>query len=111
MTIENAILKNVQQLSSSAKQAVLLYTEFLMSRSPNQKINETVVKSDPKNSWHSNNETFQLPLPKEFDLPEELMSPAQQAALEEKYGYGSLAGKLTMSDDFDEPLDELKDYM
>ena len=30
---------------------------------------------------------------------------------EEKYGYGSLAGKITMSDDFDEPLEDLKEYM
>ena len=31
--------------------------------------------------------------------------------IEKKYGYGSLAGKITMSDDFDEPLEDLKEYM
>ncbi|MFP4300162.1 MAG: DUF2281 domain-containing protein [Spirulinaceae cyanobacterium] len=30
---------------------------------------------------------------------------------EKKYGYGSLAGKLVIPDDFDEPLEELKEYM
>jgi Protein of unknown function (DUF2281) len=27
------------------------------------------------------------------------------------YGYGSLAGKIIMSDDFDEPLEDLREYM
>ncbi|WP_030008182.1 DUF2281 domain-containing protein [Picosynechococcus sp. NKBG042902] len=30
---------------------------------------------------------------------------------EKKYGYGSLAGKLVVPDDFDEPLEELAEYM
>jgi hypothetical protein len=41
--------------------------------------------------------------------------PSGQAAVEEisenSYGYGSLAGKIIMSDDFDEPLEELREYM
>ena len=44
-------------------------------------------------------ETFVLPLHDNFD------------ETEEKYGYGSLAGKITMSDDFDEPLEDLQEYM
>jgi hypothetical protein len=43
--------------------------------------------------------TFVLPLHDDFD------------ETEEKYGYGSLAGKITMSDDFDEPLEDLQEYM
>jgi hypothetical protein len=38
--------------------------------------------------------------------------PSGQARVEEisenSYGYGSLAGKVIMSDDFDEPLEELR---
>lgn len=30
---------------------------------------------------------------------------------EKKYGYGSLAGKLVVPDDFDELLEELAEYM
>jgi hypothetical protein len=30
---------------------------------------------------------------------------------EDSYGYGSLARKIIMSDDFDEPLEELREYM
>jgi Protein of unknown function (DUF2281) len=39
----------------------------------------------------------------------------QQESIEENpenlYGYGILAGKIIMSDDFDQPLDDLKEYM
>jgi sugar-specific transcriptional regulator TrmB len=31
--------------------------------------------------------------------------------LEKSHGYGSLAGQIIMSDDFDEPLEDLKEYM
>ena len=54
---------------------------------------------------------FKLPLPADVNKPVELMNPDEKAALELKYGYGSLAGKITMSDDSDEPLEDLKDYM
>lgn len=30
---------------------------------------------------------------------------------DKSHGYGSLAGQIIMSDDFDEPLEDLKDYM
>jgi hypothetical protein len=30
---------------------------------------------------------------------------------EETHGYGSLAGKIIIADDFDEPLEELEEYM
>lgn len=42
-------------------------------------------------------------------------SHSQQEVFEEqsekKHGYGSWAGQIIMSDDFDEPLEDLKDYM
>jgi hypothetical protein len=41
--------------------------------------------------------------------------PSRQDAIKEQseksHGYGSLAGKIIMSDDFDEPLEDLKEYM
>ncbi|WP_204105593.1 MULTISPECIES: DUF2281 domain-containing protein [Spirulina sp. CCY15215] len=38
MTIEATILKNIENLPESVKQAVLLYTEFLASQYSKQKI-------------------------------------------------------------------------
>jgi hypothetical protein len=77
MTIEVLILKNVEKLPESVKQAVFLYTEFLVSQHAEEKLEESVSKPE----------------------------------LEKKYGYGSLAGQIIMSDDFDEPLEDLKEYM
>lgn len=41
--------------------------------------------------------------------------PSQPEAVEEltekRHGYGSMAGQIIMSDDFDEPLEELEEYM
>jgi len=34
-----------------------------------------------------------------------------EAGAEGRYGYGSMAGQIIMSDDFDEPLEELAEYM
>lgn len=41
----------------------------------------------------------------------ELLSDEQKADHEKKSGYGSLAGQIIMSDDFDEPLEDLQEYM
>ena len=73
MMIETAILKNLEKLPESVKQAVLDYIEFLVNRY------------------------------------------AQEAPQTEKAtkrgGLGIWKGKIWMSDDFDEPLEDLKDYM
>ncbi|NEP13808.1 MAG: DUF2281 domain-containing protein [Symploca sp. SIO2C1] len=34
-----------------------------------------------------------------------------QSRMETAHGYGSWAGKIIMSDDFDEPLEDLAEYM
>ncbi|MEC4803786.1 MAG: DUF2281 domain-containing protein [Jaaginema sp. PMC 1079.18] len=46
-------------------------------------------------------------------LAQKYASPQQEfnPKTERKYGYGSLAGKLIIPDDFDEPLAELEEYM
>lgn len=36
-------------------------------------------------------------------------SSAEQ--IEQLHGYGSWAGKIIMADDFDEPLEDMKEYM
>ncbi len=110
MTIEAAILKNVEKLPETVKQAVLLYTEFLASQYGKEIIQELSVPTQKRRSGILKG-TFVLPLPKEFHMPMELLDAEQKAALEKKYGYGGLAGKIKMSDDFDEPLEDLKDYM
>ena len=38
-------------------------------------------------------------------------SESSQEKLEELHGYGSWACQIVMSDDFDQPLEDLKEYM
>ncbi|MEG5033992.1 type II toxin-antitoxin system VapB family antitoxin [Microcoleus sp. AT3-D2] len=73
MMIETAILKNLEKLPESVKQAVLDYIEFLVNR---------YAQEPPK---------------------------TEKAA--KRGGLGIWKGKIWMSDDFDEPLEDLKDYM
>lgn len=107
MTIESAILKNVEKLPESVKQAVLLYTEFLAS----QYTEETETSPKKRRLAGSMKGMFALPLPDDFDEPLDLISTASQEVSEKNYGYGSLSGKIIMADDFDEPLEDLKEYM
>ncbi|MEG4488832.1 type II toxin-antitoxin system VapB family antitoxin [Microcoleus sp. D2_18a_B4] len=73
MMRETAILKNLEKLPESVKQAVLDYIEFLVNRYA-QEVPQT-----------------------------------EKAA--KRGGLGIWKGKIWMSDDFDEPLEDLKDYM
>jgi hypothetical protein len=110
MTIESAILKNIENLPDSVKEAVFIYTEFLAHQYRKQNLEE--IKQDSEDDQPVSIEgAFKLPLPADYDRPTESMSAEQKATLDKRYGYGSLAGKITMADDFDEPLEDLKDYM
>jgi Protein of unknown function (DUF2281) len=66
MTLESAILRNVERLPDEVKQAVLLYTEFLASQYPRL---ETEEKSEAPRFAGSMKGTFVLPLPDDFDEP------------------------------------------
>jgi len=70
MMIETAILKNVEKLPESVKQAVLDYTEFLVNQ---------YAQESPK---------------------------IEKAA--KRGGLGIWQGKIWMSDDFDEPIEDLE---
>jgi mRNA-degrading endonuclease RelE of RelBE toxin-antitoxin system len=73
MMIETAILKNLEKLPESVKQAVLDYIEFLVNRYAQE--------------------------------------PPKTEKTAKRGGLGIWKGKIWMSDDFDEPLEDLKDYM
>ncbi|SMQ86550.1 DUF2281 domain-containing protein [Synechococcus sp. 7002] len=54
----------------------------------------------------SKSKTLSIPCPKVSQKFSATSSPNR-----EKVRYGSLAGKLVVPDDFDEPLEELAEYM
>jgi hypothetical protein len=65
MTIETAILKNVEKLPDSVKQAVFFYTEFLASQYA-----KGIEKNPEKRRLSGSMKgTFVLPLPDDFDEP------------------------------------------
>lgn len=69
MTIEVLILKNVEKLPESVKQAVFLYTEFLASQYAEEEPNRE-EKSPRKHCLAGSMKgTFVLPLPDNFDEP------------------------------------------
>lgn len=108
MTVDAELLETLTQMPESLQQEVLHYAKYLNEKYAHDQIAKLPKKRRLTGSMKG---TFKLPLPEEFDTPMELLDADQKAALEKKYGYGSLAGKIKMSDDFDEPLEDLKDYM
>lgn len=108
MTIDTEILQTLTQMPEPLKQEVLHYAKYLIENYSKNAVEKIPKKRRLAGSMKG---TFKLPLPEDFDTPMELLDAEQKATLEKKYGYGSLAGKITMSDDFDEPLEDLKDYM
>jgi hypothetical protein len=107
MTVDAELLETLTQMPESLQQEVLHYAKYL-----NEKYSHIQTSEQPKKRRLGILKgTFKLPLPEDFNAPMELLDDEQKAALEKKYGYGSLAGKIKMSDDFDEPLEDLKDYM
>ena len=66
MTLESAIAKNIEKLPESAKEAILLYTEFLASKYAEQS-SELEGSTRKRTLAGSMKGTFVLPLPEYFD--------------------------------------------
>ncbi|MEE3717990.1 DUF2281 domain-containing protein [Tumidithrix elongata RA019] len=69
MTIESAILKNIEKLPDSVKNAVFLYTEFLASQYQKDTNQEPELIPEKSRLTGSMKGTFVLPLPDDFDEP------------------------------------------
>jgi hypothetical protein len=69
MTLEAAILKNIEKLPDSAKQAVFLYTEFLANQYAEEKLDKLEETSERTRLAGSMKGIFVLPLPDDFDEP------------------------------------------
>jgi Protein of unknown function (DUF2281) len=106
--IQPVILEKLDKLPEPLQTEVLHYIEFLLDKHTNTTPEEVPKKYRLAGLMKG---TFVLPLPDDFDEPLDLTSTASQEFSGENYGYGSLAGKIIMSDDFDEPLEDLKEYM
>jgi len=87
--LQTTLLETLNKLPESLQQEVLHYAEFLA---------EKYAKAEPQ---------------AEGLLPVgEVNLPSQQAEMTKKHRQaGTMKGMFIMSDDFDEPLEEFKDYM
>lgn len=107
--IQPTIIEKLEKLPESLQTEVLHYIEFLLEKHTTQAAQEETPKK--RRLPGSMKGTFMLPLPDNLDESLDLTNAAARTEYEKKYGYGSLAGKMVISDDFDEPLEDLKDYM
>jgi hypothetical protein len=82
---KSTILEKLDKLPQSMQTEVLHYIDFLL---------EMHLKSKKQNL---------------DGLQQDLQVLSEEEA-EKRYGYGSMAGQIIMSDDFDEPLEELAEY-
>ena len=71
MTIESDILQNVEKLPDSVKQAVFLYTKFLVKEYGKENKNQEGKERASQKKRRSGilKGTFVLPLPEDFDEP------------------------------------------
>ena len=84
--LQPAILEKLEALPEVMQTEVLHYIEFLLQKHQ---------KSRMKNLQ---------------ELRQDLQGLTEEEA-EKRYGYGSMAGQIMMCDDFDEPLEDLAEYM
>jgi hypothetical protein len=75
--IESAILKNIEKLPESVKNAVFLYTEFLASQYKATNLEPATISKKPRFAG-SMKGTFVLPLPEDFDEPLEELEEYMQ---------------------------------
>jgi hypothetical protein len=106
MNTNTVILQKIEMMPEHLKQEVLQYVEQLIEKYSQTTSLDKAIPNHKRRLFGSMKGTFVLPLPDNFN--DELDDFQDD---EKKYGYGSLAGKIIMSDDFDEPLEDLKDYM
>ncbi|NJN89322.1 MAG: DUF2281 domain-containing protein [Leptolyngbyaceae cyanobacterium RM2_2_4] len=100
MTIDAEILQTITQMPEPLKRELLHYAKYL--------IQPVILKK-----LGSLPELLQLKVLHYIDsLIEEQNKASEQENVPKKYRVaGTMKGMIIMSDDFDEPLEDLKDYM
>ena len=112
MMITSQVMEQLEQLPESLQAKVLNYVKSLQQT--NIEETETTLELPIKKRRSGILKgTFVLPLPKDFDQPLEDLVEEQvsiETVSQKRGGLGILKGKIWMSEDFDEPLEEFKDY-
>ncbi len=103
MNIDTEILQKVTTMPKSLKQELRPHAKYLMENY--SKDISLEQNSGKKRRSGILKGTFVLPLPDDFDN-----TPSQEK-MKTEHGYGNWAGQIIMSNDFDEPLEDLAEYM
>ena len=110
--ITSQVMEQLEQLPESLQAKVLDYVKSLQQA--NIEETETTLELPIKKRRSGILKgTFVLPLPEGFDQPLDDLVEEQvsiETASQKRGGLGILKGKIWMSEDFDEPLEEFKDY-
>jgi hypothetical protein len=116
MSAREQLLQELTQVSDEVVEEVLSFLLLTKSRRANSGsgVSESDEDDQPKEqvlasllrSLQNAKAERTHPVKNEF-APLELT----EAEAEKRYGYGSMAEQLIVSDDFDQPLEELADYM
>ena len=103
--VDTEILQVLEHMPEPLKLEILHYAKYLIA-------NYTEVISEEDLSLPEKPETLEvLPFSDGSDRVRSLVRAESEEEAERKYGYGSWAGQIVMSDDFDEPLEDLQEYM
>jgi len=84
--IQPTLLEKLQALPESLQTQVSQYIDLLL---------EKHLKNTSQN----------------LDTPQQELQQLTETEAEKRYGYGSMAGQIIMADDFDDPLEDLAEYM
>jgi hypothetical protein len=110
--ITSQVMEQLEQLPESLQAKVLDYVKSLQQA--NIEETETILELPIKKRRSGILKgTFVLPLPEDFDQPLEDLVEEQvsiETVSQKRGGLGILKGKIWMSENFDEPLEEFKDY-
>jgi hypothetical protein len=110
--ITSQVMEQLEQLPESLQAKVLDYVKSLQQA--NIEETETILELPIKKRRSGILKgTFVLPLPEDFDQPLDDLVGEQvsiETAFQKRGGLGILKGKIWISEDFDEPLEEFKDY-
>ena len=52
-----------------------------------------------------------IPVKENYEVVITFIEPVEKVTVRPPFEYGSMSGKIWMADDFDEPLDDFKEYM
>jgi hypothetical protein len=97
----NVLIEKLEKLPVGLQKEVEVFIDFLTFRNENQQEHIFNNGLSPQNSFQEENSLLKPTIVEESGFEKPKL----------KREFGGLKGQIWMSDDFDEPLEDFKDYM